>query len=117
MARRLTEIEKIIEKYASVLKEYGISVEKIFLFGSFAAGTALEHSDIDLLVISQDFSEMNLRERLEILGEAAVDLMEPIEAKGYTPEEIKPGNIPEAGFLDEIFNHSRYIEYEVNAPS
>jgi len=31
---------------------------------------------------------MNLRERLEILGLAAGQVFEPIEALGYTPQEI-----------------------------
>jgi len=31
---------------------------------------------------------MNLRERLEILGLAAGQVFEPIEALGYTPKEI-----------------------------
>ncbi len=31
---------------------------------------------------------MNLRERLEILGLAAGNVFEPIEALGYTPQEV-----------------------------
>jgi len=31
---------------------------------------------------------MNLRERLEILGLAAGKVFEPIEALGYTPDEL-----------------------------
>jgi len=43
---------------------------------------------------------MNLRQRLEVLGIAAARIMKPIEAKGYTPEEINM--VTEASFLKEI---------------
>ncbi len=43
---------------------------------------------IDLVVISSDFKNMNIRERLEISGLAAGNVFEPIEALGYTPQEI-----------------------------
>ena len=48
-----------------------------------------EDSDINLIVISENFKEMNLRERLEILGLAAGKIFEPIEALGYTEEEVR----------------------------
>ncbi len=54
----------------------------------YAKGNLREDSDIDLVVISDDFKNMNLRERLEILGLAAGQVFEPIEALGYTPKEI-----------------------------
>jgi hypothetical protein len=43
---------------------------------------------------------VNLRERLEVLGIAAVRIMRPVEAKGYTPEEIEMTS--QASFLKEI---------------
>jgi hypothetical protein len=64
--------------------------QKIILYGSYAKGNPREDSDIDLIVISDDFKDMNLRERLEILGIAAGRVFEPtIEALGYTSKEIK----------------------------
>jgi hypothetical protein len=62
---------------------------KIIVFGSYVNGTEHEGSDIDIAVISEDFAQMNLRERLELLGLAAGRIMEPIEALGYTVEEVK----------------------------
>ncbi|MEK6715358.1 MAG: hypothetical protein AABY43_04885 [Candidatus Omnitrophota bacterium] len=43
---------------------------------------------------------MNLRERLEVLGIAAARIMKPVEAKGYTPQEIEMTQ--EASFLKEV---------------
>jgi hypothetical protein len=67
----------------------GIHPERIMLYGSQAAGAAREGSDIDLIVISADWKKYNHRERLELLGIAAARILEPIQAQGFTPTEIK----------------------------
>ncbi|HCC69393.1 MAG TPA: hypothetical protein DEP99_05850 [Nitrospiraceae bacterium] len=41
------------------------------------------------MTVEHGFKNMNLRERLESLGLAAGRVFEPIEAFGYTEEEIK----------------------------
>ncbi len=94
------EVKESIEAYKQALKAMGINVERVILYGSNALGNQRKDSDIDLIIISKDFQKMNLRERLEILGIAAVRIMEPVEAKGYTPEEIQITQ--EASFLKEI---------------
>ena len=88
MAATGQEIKSIVGRYKNMLTRLGIDAERIILFGSYAQGTATDYSDIDLIVISNDFERMNLRERLEILGVAAAKIMKPIEAKGYTSSEI-----------------------------
>jgi predicted nucleotidyltransferase len=52
----------------------GIRVERALLFGSYARGAEREGSDIDVLIVSSDFSVLNARERLEYLGTAAARL-------------------------------------------
>lgn len=98
------QIEEIIKEYKEVLQKLGINVTRVILYGSFARGSQREGSDIDLIIISDDFRKMNLRERLEILGIAAARIMEPVEAKGYTPEEIEM--IPQTSFLREVLKAS-----------
>jgi len=88
MVKTNKEIKRIIEKYKEELKKFGIYPEDIILYGSYSKGKPREDSDIDLVVISIDFKNMNLRERLEILGLAAGNILEPIEALGYTPKEV-----------------------------
>jgi len=83
-----TKLYQIIEKYKDALSKSGIRSDRIILFGSHAFGKAEEYSDIDLVVISNDFKGMDLIERLEILGRTAARIMEPIEALGYTEEEF-----------------------------
>lgn len=100
MYKTRSEIKKIIERYKYVLSGLGVEAETAILYGSFAKGKPKKDSDIDLVIVSKDFRKMNLRERLEVLGIAAVRIMQPIEARGYTPEEM---NVKRpASFLEEI---------------
>jgi len=102
MAEAGPEIKEIVEKYRQQLAYLGIRPERIYLYGSYAKGKAQEGSDIDLIVVSPDFAPLNLRERLEILGVAAARLLRPIQALGYTPEEISARTY--SPFLDEILD-------------
>ena len=83
-----SNLTDIIRRYRMELAKDGIRCEQILLFGSQARGTAHEWSDIDLIVVSPDWARYNGRERLEILGMAAGRIMEPIQAQGFTPDEI-----------------------------
>ena len=100
MVKTEREIKEIIYKFELALEGLGIKPERILLYGSYAKGTPREDSDIDIIVISEDFKDMNLRERLELLGIAAGRVFEPIEALGYTPEEIEENK--KETFLEEI---------------
>jgi predicted nucleotidyltransferase/tetratricopeptide (TPR) repeat protein len=77
-----------IQRFRAELEKMGIRCDRILLFGSQANGTAQEGSDIDLIVVSPDWARYNDRERFEILGIAAARILEPIQARGITPEEI-----------------------------
>lgn len=101
MVKTGQEIKEIIRKFGLTLEKLGVKPERILLYGSYAKGTPREDSDIDIIVISEDFKNKNLRERLELLGIAAGRVFEPIEALGYTPEEIEVNK--KGTFLEEIF--------------
>lgn len=45
----------IIRAYLKVLKQAGITIDKAFLYGSYASNEAKEDSDIDLLLVSSMF--------------------------------------------------------------
>lgn len=76
-----------VSQYREELRRLGIKPHKLILYGSRAKGIIDEESDIDLVVISEDFAGMDLRQRLELLGMAAARIMQPIQALGCTPEE------------------------------
>lgn len=88
MVEATPELEQIIERYREELETMGIHVERFLLFGSQAERTATEGSDIDLFVISPDWSKYGERERYELLGIAAARILEPIQARGVTPDEV-----------------------------
>ena len=89
MVKNQSQIKRIVSRYRKELIQSGIRVTATYIFGSYAHGLAHEGSDIDLIIVSPDFNEMNLRERLELLGLAAIRILEPIQAFGLTPEEVE----------------------------
>lgn len=84
------KISELLKKFKLSLGNMGIKVDRMILFGSYAERTNKEGSDIDVAVISEDFKNMNLLERLETIGLALsrARITEPIEALGYTEEEF-----------------------------
>lgn len=102
MVKTEREVKEIIERFRKEIERMGVKPLQIILYGSYAGGTAREDSDIDVIVISEDFRKMNLRERLELLGIAAGRVFEPIEALGYTPQEIEDHK--KETFLEAILN-------------
>ncbi len=101
MVKTKRQIEEIIQRYKAELKILGIDPQRVVLYGSYARGNPRDDSDIDLIVISKDFNKMNIRQRLETLGLAAGRVFEPIEALGYTDDELKD---KKGTFLEEVFS-------------
>lgn len=52
---------------AEELERRGIRVEEIVLFGSVARGDFREDSDLDMIVVSQDWEGMSVTDRLGLL--------------------------------------------------
>ncbi|MFO7682843.1 MAG: nucleotidyltransferase domain-containing protein [Chloroflexota bacterium] len=78
---------KTLKQFRQTLESLDIQVERVILFGSQAAGTAREDSDIDVAVISASFAGMSYWERIDVLSEAIYKVFAPIEASAFTPEE------------------------------
>ena len=93
MAKTSPELKRVVKRYRIQLEKMGIHPTRILLYGSQAAGTAHEGSDIDLIVISGDWKKYNNRQRLELLGIAAARILEPVQAQGFTPSEIEEKQI------------------------
>jgi predicted nucleotidyltransferase len=82
----------------------GIHPERVMLYGSQVTHPAREGSDIDLVVISRDWTKYSRRERLEILGIASARIFEPVQAQGFTQDEITHKSI--APFWLEIMEQA-----------
>ena len=81
--------QKIIDAYLQKLTSR-ISVAGVVLFGSHAYGKPTKHSDIDLIVLSSDFTTYSFGKRLIFLSRMRKDVAEDIalDVIGYTPKEF-----------------------------
>jgi predicted nucleotidyltransferase len=102
MYKKRSKVKVVIKQYIRELSKLGIHVQKVILYGSYAKGDFRKDSDIDLVIVSEDFKKRDLRERLEILGIAAVRIMKPIEAYGVTSDEIRSPR--QTAFLKEAIS-------------
>ncbi len=82
---------KIISDFGKALEAQKVRPQKIVLFGSYSTGTQREGSDIDLVVISDDFAGKDYWERIDILSTAIYTVFAPIEATAMTPQEWESG--------------------------
>jgi predicted nucleotidyltransferase len=80
------EIYSSIEKYIKKLQKK-FKVEKVYLFGSYAFGSAAEDSDIDIAVISSTLSGNRFKDNVE-LGVLTWGVDTRISPVGYTPEDF-----------------------------
>ncbi len=94
------ELTNRIARYLTFVGEHA-RIERVFLYGSYAYGASHSHSDIDLVVLSPDFAQMDRRRRQEQLAiwawQAGVG---DIEALGLTPEEFDA--ISDLSLLGEV---------------
>ncbi|MEK7398929.1 MAG: nucleotidyltransferase domain-containing protein [Candidatus Poribacteria bacterium] len=71
----------------------GLNVSKIILFGSHAREQANEESDVDIIIISEDFQDKDIFERCEMTKEAEVmtirEFLIPIDIITMTPQEFE----------------------------
>lgn len=52
-----SEIIELLRSYIILLNADGISVKKAFLFGSYSKNRATENSDIDVMIVSDNYDE------------------------------------------------------------
>ncbi|MDD4568630.1 MAG: nucleotidyltransferase domain-containing protein [Tepidanaerobacteraceae bacterium] len=110
MPKTASELNEIILSFLRVLSSKGISIDKVYLYGSQAKGTSRPDSDIDLIVVSSSFSKMPFWKRWEIVGDALAEVMEPIEALVFSQEEFDHKKEKTASFLHYIIKQPETIE-------
>lgn len=81
------KVFKAIVDLVKVLKELSSDV-KVYLFGSYAKGTWLEDSDVDLVIVSSYFEHMEPVDRYRFVRRLASDEI-PFELLIYTPKEFE----------------------------
>jgi len=84
-----TEIRKIAKELVELLTTNKIIVDRIILYGSYAAGKPREHSDIDIAVISPSFKGKKILEIQERLADVFSKYLSIIEPVGYSSEDFR----------------------------
>jgi len=87
------QVKSTVKKYAEAIKE-DINPYALYLFGSFAKGTANENSDIDIAVVLQNFKGDTLK-TIAMLYRKKIPIDLRIEPHIFNLEDNDP-------FLDEI---------------
>ncbi len=89
MAKR--KVKAAVRFLEKCLREGGVTPSKIFLFGSHAKGKATTESDIDVVIISEDFSNKDIFERAAMTRDAEIKTLKkfmiPLDIVTLTPEE------------------------------
>lgn len=93
-------IADIISFFKDKLADNGLNVAKIVLFGSHANGNAGGESDLDLVVVSDDFQDKNIFERVNLIGNAraavVMNFRVPVDIILMTPDEFENEKSPVA---------------------
>ena len=61
------EAIEIANKYRKILESFGIPVQNIYIFGSYAKGTQNKWSDLDLGIVSPMFGVDRISERVFLM--------------------------------------------------
>lgn len=61
-----SQVIRTIKKFVRALRQEGISVERVILYGSYAKGKARADSDIDVAVVSKDFGKDRVEEGMSL---------------------------------------------------
>lgn len=62
--------------------------KKVLLFGSYASGHPSVYSDVDIIVISEQFATTLPEKRLDLLYDLTKDLTPDFHVFGFTPKEF-----------------------------
>ena len=91
--RKILEIKELL---IQLLEQREISIEKIILFGSYAKNSFRKDSDIDIIIISTDFREMDIFERVKLSSglhrEFIKRIKKPVDIMYFSDKEWKESN-------------------------
>jgi len=60
------QVIRVIKEFVNALKQEGITIDRVILYGSYARGHARPDSDIDVAVISKDFGKDRVEEGMAL---------------------------------------------------
>ncbi len=77
----------LINRYVLLLRQTGINVSQVILFGSYAKGLAKPDSDIDLAIVSSQFGKNAWKEMI-LLRKLALKIDSHIEPLPLAPQDV-----------------------------
>ena len=83
--------------------------QKVIIFGSYAKGTVILKSDLDILIIKE--TEMPMANRVDDLRPLLSQSLIPVDVHVYTPEEVEEYGKDQFSFVHSILR-SRKTIYE-----
>jgi predicted nucleotidyltransferase len=90
------KVTEAIKFFENCLREKGVKISKIILFGSQSTGKATIDSDVDILIISPDFHNKDIFERARLTKEAEIKTLKkfriPLDIITLTSEEFESGS-------------------------
>jgi uncharacterized protein len=90
-------IDEVIDFLKQSLIQYGINVDSIALFGSALTGNMDKDSDIDLIIISSDFINLDLFERAKMTMKPETETLRkfkiPMDIINLSPDEYNDSNL------------------------
>ena len=96
---------ELVKKYLLILKGKNISIQKALLFGSYVKGNYREDSDIDIAIVSSNFTGDRFSDRRMIVPlRRGIDSR--IEPMPFTPEDFSGGGI----LINEIKKTGQVIQ-------
>jgi predicted nucleotidyltransferase len=81
-----------VNRFITTLKKANINVSRIILFGSYATGKANEWSDIDIAIVSNDFSGIPFNDN-KMMIPFLLEVDSRIELHPYRPEDFTEDNL------------------------
>lgn len=91
VSRSVRIARPIIRRYVKMLQRNRIRLRSVYMFGSYVSGVPTEDSDIDVAVVSDDFSGDRIEDTVLLMRHRwDVDLR--IEPHPFRPEDFTPGN-------------------------
>ncbi|WP_347274298.1 nucleotidyltransferase domain-containing protein [Candidatus Kuenenia sp.] len=104
------EILEKLKRFLSMVSASGLHIERAILFGSYAKGNANKWSDIDIALISTDFTGIGFYDRKKV-NPYMIKIDSRIEPHPFRPEDFTEDN----PFVNEILKDA--IEIPLNSES
>ena len=86
------EIMENIKKFLGVVSKNGLHIERAIVFGSYAKGKHNEWSDIDIAIVSKDFTGIRFYDRKR-LNPYLIRIDSRIETHPFKPEDFTSNDL------------------------